>query len=262
MNRIYFVILALSVVLYGCFVDRSGTAPPPRTNWTALAQPGVVCPADDITLVWDLGSFSCPGGSGSCNTLTITDGQGVLPAPFTSTRGSGTHSIGTVERTVDFIFSVESGTPGTFWATKNSLVQVIGRPGPATRNWTSNFEAVCERGRYNLDKYLLDMTDPAYTRSFGGFGGCVKIKEICNELYEEFIVYSRDGSLPAHTLRRGECVTDLNLNTDLQLIVEFPPGPRLELGDICPSSVEGSPVPEISVRMDIHCNIERDECQP
>jgi len=102
------------------------------------AFPGFACPADNITLQWNVGDPMCTAGTGpSCQTLNVTDNLGLLTPPFTSRELAGSHvngSVGSLGSSWSganpvFTFSVAHDDPGDpGWVDRVSEVQMVQNP--------------------------------------------------------------------------------------------------------------------------------------
>ncbi len=110
------------------------------------------------------------------------------------------------------------------------------------------------------------MNSPQFLESTGGYGDCVQIDRICNNISGSaasmpITLHSLDGSLPLTTLERGGCTDRIDLSTDLAFEVNLSPGepvldvrPRRCLGTIT------DPAPTYSLQFIFTCDTESDEC--
>ena len=166
-EHLFAVILILSLYLCGCHLETRGIAPArtirpsspvgeegPPGSWSADAFPGYACPADNITLQWNVGDPMCPAGTGpECQTLTITDNLGLLTPPYTSRDLTRTHINGSIsalsgwsEANPVFTFSVVHDDPtDPGWTDANSEVVIVQNPPvePVARNFKV-FSAACD----------------------------------------------------------------------------------------------------------------------
>ena len=300
-------VLIISAALMGCTLDRSGLGPPPEPtpvprprpgagmgepgvpdSWTAAAYPGFACPADEITLQWNVGDPTCPAGTGpECQTLSVVDNFTVLEPPFTSRQLTGTHSWGSISSNVPgwdgtvsprFTFSVSHDDPADRgWSNIISIVQMIRNPPAPPYSQRFAFFGLCEpvSGRWSLTDFRLDMDSDAFIRNTRGLGNCVRIVSICYNpsslsgslRYDPIIIslIGGDGSMPSRTLSVGECIDGLNLRPDLSYqVVPDPSVPILErMGGRC---VEGTttdplePPPYINLDFTLRCDTELPEC--
>lgn len=278
MKKLYLFVLIsfLFFSLSSCFLERGGLAPEQTTrpsspvgeegppgSWSADAFPGYACPADPITLRWDVGDPFCLEGTGpSCQTLTVTDNLGLLTPPFTSRDLTGTHVNGSVASLGSswsganpvFTFSVahdDASDPG--WTDATSEVVIVQNPpvDPIAVNFRA-FSTGCDGALgWRLSQYRLDMSQPDFIDATKGFGECVRITSVCylpnnpQAKRPNPVVVSLVGGGPmtATTLSLGECRDGLNLRTDLAYDVQ-PATPSIPTheGNCIEGDVAGSPV--------------------
>lgn len=298
MKRLYsFVVISiLFFSLCGCHLETGGIAPArtirpsspvgeegPPGSWSADAFPGYACPADNITLQWNVGDPMCPAGTGpECQTLTITDNLGLLTPPFTSRDITGTHINGSISALSGwsganpvFTFSVAHDDPtDPGWTDATSEVVIVQNPPvePTARNFKV-FSAACDGTLgWRLSQYRIDMSSREFIDATKGLGSCVRITSICylpNDPQAKRpnpVVVSLVGGGPmaSRTLSLGECADGFILEPDLAYDVQpaTPVIPGHE-GNCVPGVVEGEPVtdpPFTQLLFTFACDTTLDEC--
>ncbi|GJM15045.1 MAG: hypothetical protein DHS20C13_03720 [Thermodesulfobacteriota bacterium] len=294
---IFAVIPVLFLSLSSCLLDRSGLAPAPTIrpsspvgeegppgSWSADAFPGYACPADNITLEWNVGDPMCPTGTGpSCQTLTATDTLGLLTPPFTSRDLTGTHVNGSVSSLGTswsganpvFTFSVahdDASDPG--WNDATSEVVIVQNPpaDPIAVNFKA-FSTGCDGALgWRLSQYRLDMTQQDFIDATKGFGDCVRITSVCylpNEASAKrpnpvIVSLVGGGPMATSTLSLGECVDGFSIGTDVAFDVQpaTPVIPTHE-GNCIEGDVAGAPVtapPFTQLLLTFGCDTTLDEC--
>ncbi len=294
---LFAVISILFFSLSSCFLE-TGVLAPERTvrsgspigeegppgSWRPDAFPGYACPADPISLRWDVGDPFCPAGTGpSCQTLTVNDNLGLLSPPFTSRDLTGTHINGSVASLGSswsganpvFTFSVahdEASDPG--WTNATSEVVIVqNAPVPPMAVNFKVFSSGCDGALgWRLSQYRLDMSQQDFIDATKGFGDCVRITSVCylpNESAAKrpnpvIVSLVGGGPMTATTLALGECRDGLNLRTDLAYDVQpaTPVIPRHE-GNCIEGDVEGAPVtdpPFTQLLFTFGCDTTLDEC--
>lgn len=255
---LFAVISVLFFSLSSCFLDGTGRAPArtirpsspvgeegPLGSWSADAFPGFACPADNITLQWDVGDPLCGAAGPSCQTLRVTDNLGLLTPPFTSRDLTGSHvngsvaSLGTSWSGANpvFTFSVAHDDPSDLgWVDASSEVVIVQNPPaePIARNFKV-FSSGCDGNLgWRLTQYRLDMTQQDFIDATKGLGDCVRITSVCylpNDSQAKrpnpvIVSLVGGGPMAATTLSLGECVDGLSLRPDLAYDVQ-PAAPLL-----------------------------------
>lgn len=295
-----FVLIILSfpllLSLSSCFLDGKGRAPTrsirtsspigqpgPAGSWSADAFPGFACPADNITLKWNVGDPHCrPGMGPSCQTLTVVDSLDLLEPYFTSRELSGSYENGSVSglriwngRDPIFLFSVihdDASDPG--WQDWFSQVVIV--QGPPEAPTTQDFDAIattCDGPLgWRLDNFRLDMTHESFIDSTKGLGDCVRIVSVCYRPVPDSgaetpdaIVVSvvGDPRMRATTLPRGSCVFELNLPPDLAYDVRPASAPIPTHEGMCDgegTGIVGAEPPFIRLQFGLSCDTTLDEC--
>jgi hypothetical protein len=289
-------ILFFCLTLSSCFVERGGLAPErttrpsspvgeegPPGSWSADAFPGFACPADNITLEWDVGDPFCGAAGPLCQTLTVTDNLGLLTPPITSRDLTGTHVNGSVSSLGSswsganpvFTFSVAHDDPSDpGWVDASSEVVIVQNPPvvPIARNFAVT--SVCEpvSGRWSLTLFRLDMGDQDFIDATKGLGACVRITSVCympsssdSLRYNPIIASLVGGAMPAVTLALGECVDGLSFRPDLEYQVQPDPSVILldRLGGSCVEGRMDNPMTEppfIELQFTLGCDTTLDEC--
>lgn len=294
---LYAVICFLFFSLSSCLLDKSGIAPErtvrpsspigeegPAGSWSADAFPGYACPADPISLIWDVGDPFCAAGTGpSCQTLTVNDTLGLLTPPFSSRDLTGTHVNGSVASFGSswsganpvFTFSVahdDASDPG--WTDATSEVVIVQNPptDPIAVNFHA-FSTGCDGTLgWRLSQYRLDMTQQDFIDATKGFGDCVRITSVCylpnetNAKRPNPVIVSLIGGGPmaTTTLSLGECVDGLSLGTDVAFDVQ-PSTPTIPTheGNCIEGDVAGAPVtapPFTQLLLTFGCDTTSEEC--
>ena len=299
LNRIFVLIILcfpLLLSLSSCFLDGKGRAPErsirpgspigeagPAGSWSADAFPGFACPADQISLRWNVGDPFCRPGTGpSCQLLTVTDNVGLLAPPFTSRDLSGNYDNGSISglsswsgQSPTFTFSVahdDAGDPG--WQDWFSQVVIV--QGPPEAPITQDFDAyatTCDgRLGWRLDNYGLDMAHESFIDSTKGLGDCVRIASVCympepdsDAQTPDAVVVSvvGDPRMRATTLGIGDCVLNLSLPPDLAYDVRPASAPIPTHEGMCDAEgldTVGAEPPFIRLRFGLSCDTTLDEC--
>ncbi len=290
-------VLFFCLVLSSCFLERGGLAPArtirpsspvgeegPPGSWSADAFPGYACPADNITLQWDVGDPLCGAAGTSCQTLSVTDSLGLLTPPFTSRDLTGTHVNGSAASLGSswsganpvFTFSVahdDATDPG--WTDATSEVVIVQNPPVAPIAQTFAVTSVCNptNGRWSLTDFRLDMAHPDFIDATKGLGSCVRITSVCympsssGSLRYDPIIASLVGGGPmaSSTLALGECVDGLSLRPDLEYQVQPDPSVILldRFGGSCVEGMADNPLTEppfIELQFTLRCDTTLDEC--
>lgn len=286
------LILAISTLLVGCFLDGKGRAGPrpsapygaqqlPINGWKADAFPGLACPSDQISLKWNVADPFCGGTVTSCQTLTVTDSEGLLGSGYTSREVTGTYENGSVSSLDSwsgagpiFTFSVTPDDPDALtWTDRLSQVQIVQNPPVPAASPSFTATSVCDprSGRWSLVDFRLDMRSDEFINSTRGLGACVRITSVCYNgsgtvSYDPIIVsVIGGGGMASRTLSPGDCVDGLNLEPDLHYQV-VPDPSNLILDRMGGSCVESStddpltPAPEIDLIFSLRCDTTLDEC--
>lgn len=295
LTRVFvFIIVSFPLLLSlsSCFLDGAGRAGPrpsspygaqqlPTNGWKADAFPGFACPADNISLKWDVADPFCRDTGPSCQTLTVTDSEGLLGTGYTSRELTGTYENGSVSDLDSwsgagpmFTFSVTPDSPTALtWDDRVSQVQIVQNPPAPAASPTFSATSVCDpvSGSWSLVDFRLDMQSDAFINSTKGLGPCVRITSVCYNgsgtvSYDPIIVsVVGGGAMAARTLSRGDCVDGLNLRPDLHYqVVPDPSIPLLErMGGACVAGSTNNPLtpaPEIQLVFSLGCDTTLDEC--
>lgn len=282
----------LLLSLSSCFLEGAGRAGPrpsspygtqqlPTNGWKADAFPGFACPADTISLKWDVADPFCRDGVSSCQTLTVTDTEGLLGTGYTSRELTGTYENGSVSRLDSwsgvgpmFTFSVTPDSPTALtWDDRQSQVVIVQNPPVPAASPSFSATSVCDpvSGRWSLVDFRLDMRSEKFIDETKGLGPCVRITSVCYNgsgtvSYDPIIVsVVGGGGMASRTLSRGDCVDGLNLRPDLHYqVVPDPSIPLLErMGGACVEGSTDTPLaepPEIELVFSLRCDSTLDEC--
>jgi hypothetical protein len=263
-------------------------------TWGADAFPGYACPADNITLQWNVGDPQCPVGMGpSCQTLTVDDNLGLLTPNFTSPDLAGQASAGSVSslaswggRSPAFSFSVTHDDPNADlifgWDDRLSQVEIIQTPGHTIEKVFRPGSA-CNQNptscKWRLDQYRLDMKDQSFINSTRGLGGCVRVTSICYRPIVNTPGEQRPHKIAISVIDSGEtrllgeieflqCIENISLGPDLEYIVQPVDDPGVaafpEQGRCCEGSGPGgsliTPQPFIQLLFTLGCDTVSEEC--
>ena len=292
-NHILFVIpvLFMTFLLSSCFLDGKGRAGPRPSApfgdqqvidnaWRADAFPALACPADNISLKWDVGDPLCGGTEPECQTLSVTDSEGLLDPPFTSRQLTGTHVNGSVSDLDGwsgvgpiFTFSVAPDSPSALgWNDRLSQVLIVQNPPATAAEVTFSATSVCDpvSNRWSLVDFRLDMDSQSFIDSTRGLGSCVRITSVCYDgtgsvRYDPVVVSLVGGGMASATLSPGGCIDGISLLPNLHYQVA--PDPSVPIIDrMGGSCVEGMPTdpiteqPSIELRFSLRCDTELTEC--
>lgn len=257
----------------------------PPGSWSADAFPDFACPADNITLQWNVGDPMCTAGTGpSCQTLTVTDNLGLLTPPFTSRELAGTHvngSVGSLGSSWSganpiFAFSVAHDDSSDLgWVDTSSEVVIVQNPPTAPIAQTFAATSVCNpiNGRWSLTEFRLDIASPSFIAETKGLGPCVRITSVCympsssgSVRYDPIIASLVGGTgMTSRTLSIGDCVDGISLRPDLHYQVVPDPSVILleRFGGSCVEGTMDNPITEppfIELQFTLRCNTTLDEC--
>ncbi len=249
-SKIYKAVLLISIplillILYSCFLDRSLITIPrrPASDWEAKSTPGIICPNEEITISWDVGSLDCADtatiSGDDCVQFVcsnISDGSEF----FRRDQGSGSRIIRDINTSTAFRYSViarDLDVRPVAWETIRDEVVVIPADSESpflpthTVYWGPQAQCVRDMSsplptfRYDLTYYWLNTGSPEFIESTKGWGECVRVVEICHdrtavETAYPIIITTTDGSLPPTPIAVNGCVSGLRLQTELFYLVQ------------------------------------------